>query len=740
MSGTMRFPRFPRLSFTRPLGFLVLACFAASALAQGVPRSDVADPRHAASAPAFLPLPRSLQLRSGAYEPEGAVALDLAGHAALEPLALWMAGLLSEASGQEVSLDREDAGRADIVLDLVSTEDMLARFTGAGLPRPAQVGEAYALRIEPEGVTVSASGEAGLAWGLVSLWQAVSSRPLGSEWPGMDVLDAPEFAWRGLMLDSSRHMQSVDYILGLLDAMALHKLNVFHWHLSDDQAWRLEIKAWPELARVGGYRVPAGQAPLDDIDPATGEPRRYGGYYTQEDVRRVVAYAAERQITVVPEIDVPGHATAAIAAYPWLGVDDHGIEDVPASWGIYHNVFNLEEKTFGLLEDVMDEIVALFPGEYIHLGGDEVVTEQWERSPRVRERMEELGIEELQGVQNLFVERLQAHLEPAGKRIIGWDEILESDLPPQAAVMSWRGVQGAIEAAAKGHQTVLSPAPTLYFDHVQNELPNAPPGRGGVITVRTVYDFDPLPAELTGNREFVLGVQANLWTEHIRTEERAAWMTWPRAVALAEVGWTAPELREWEGFSTRLESHLPRLSSLGITHAGDTQAVTGAAPALALDPLRREDRELELCQSAIELVLEDDAPLDGEREAFRVDILKPCWIWRDADLSGIGAVRARVGQLPFNFEIGEAINSAEILPPRSPEGEMTVRLDDCSGPLIAELPLAPAVNNPAATTLAPASLADVVAGRSQGDLCIQFTRPTLEPFWALDWIELVPAQ
>ncbi len=692
----------------------------------------------AAEGPALLPRPLSTELTGEHFELPGSLRLDPASNVSLEPAAAWLAGLLAQSAGVPVQVDTVSGAAPGIVLRRVSAARMLELFATAGLDAPRHPDAAYELVIGPRGVSVTGSHDAALIHGLVSLWQVVSGAHAPSaSWPGLRVLDAPEFGWRGLMLDSTRHMQSVDYILGLLDTMALHKLNVFHWHLSDDQGWRLEIKAWPALANTGGYRVPAGQAPAADIDPATGEPRLYGGYYTHEDVRRVVAHAAERGITVVPEIDVPGHATAAIAAYPWLGVEGHGVDAVGNRWGIYHNVFNLEERTFGLLEDVMDEIVELFPGPYIHLGGDEVVTDQWAGSPRVAERMDALGIDGLQQVQNLFVERLQDYLAPSGRSIIGWDEILESDLPPQAAVMSWRGVEGAIEAAAKGHKTVLSPAPTLYFDHVQNDLPDAPPGRGGVITVKTVYDFDPLPPELADNREFVLGVQANLWTEHIRTEERAAYMTWPRAVALAEVGWTSPDLGDWNGFATRLDRHLPRLAALGVPHADDVQSLTGQAPARDLPARRREDRELELCQAAIELVLEDDAPLDAEREAYRVDILKPCWIWRDAPLGSVASLRASVGQLPFNFEIGDAIDSAEILPPETPEGEMTVRLGACDGPLLAVLPLAPAVDNPAATVLPWASLGGDPP--ATGDLCIQFRRPSLDPFWVLDWIELAPA-
>ena len=415
-------------------------------------------------------------------------------------------------------------GKAGIKLELIEHPALAEMFLSTGLAVPDLLDEAYTLNADSRAIIIRAATPGGLLYGMSTFWQlATSSADNSGGIPQLEILDAPQFEWRGLMLDSARHMQSVEFIKTYIDWMSLHKLNVFHWHLTDDQAWRLEIKAYPKLTGVGGFRVPAGAAPAADIDPATGEPRLYGGYYTQDQVREIVAYAAGKNITIVPEIDVPGHATAAIAAYPELGVSGHGITEVPASWGIYNNVFNLEESTFEFLETVLDEVVQLFPGQFIHLGGDEVQVQQWEGSTRIQERMEELGIADLQSLQNYYVERLQSYLNQYERRIIGWDEILESELPGHAAVMSWRGIEGAINAAAKGHQTVLSPAPTLYLDHIQSPAADEPPGRGGVIATRDIYAFDPLPESLGDNRKFVLGLQGNVWTEHIRTEARVSY-------------------------------------------------------------------------------------------------------------------------------------------------------------------------------------------------------------------------
>jgi hexosaminidase len=694
-----------------------------------------------AADPGFSLIPVPLMSLSGeeAFLPGERVVVDLGENETMRESVTWLAGLISEQTGHELLVSGPGEAGGGIRLALAGEKAMLEKFKAAGLMPPGQVAEAYSLSVAPDGVTIHAAGEAGLFYGMVSLWQILSALPAESrEWPGLEILDAPEFAWRGLMLDSARHMQSVEFIKQHLDWMSLHKLNVFHWHLTDDQAWRLEIKAYPRLAEVGGFRVPAGAAPAADIDPATGKPRLYGGYYSQQQVREIVAHAARRHITVVPEIDVPGHATAAIAAYPELGVEGHGIDRVPASWGIYHNVFNLEESTFDLLEGVLSEIVELFPGPFIHLGGDEVETGQWKHSERVRERMAELGVKDFQSLQNYYVERLQKFLDPHQKRVIGWDEILQSDLPAHAAVMSWRGVEGAIQAAAKGHQTVLSPAPTLYLDHLQTAAADAPPGRGGIITVRDVYEFDPLPDSLASNRNLVLGLQGNLWTEHVRTEQRAAYMTWPRAAAIAELGWSAPQNREWNDFARRLPGGVIRMQALGIAAASDAHALyRQPLPVDASLDDRREDRQMELCGNAIVLALEDDAPIAGERESFLVDIQNPCWIWKGASLESLQAISAAVGQLPFNFEIGESIHSVVVTPPHSEHGEMIVRLGACDGPIVAEAPLAPAAANPAVTRLPPAVVNLPQDAGDTADLCFSFSRGGVEPIWVIDWVELV---
>jgi hexosaminidase len=600
--------------------------------------------------------------------------------------------------------------------------------------RPGASPESYQIVVSPQRVVVSAGDRRGLFYGAVTLWQlctANTAAPGAITLPAVRIVDAPRFRWRGLMLDSARHFQSPAFIMRYIDWMALHKLNVLGWHLTDDQGWRLEIRKYPRLTGVGAWRVPAGRAAARDIEPATGRARLYGGFYTQDDVRRIVAHAAARNVTIVPEIDMPGHASAAIVAYPQLGVTSQPPQAVPADWGVYPNLFNVEEYTFGFLEDVLAEVMELFPGQYIHVGGDEAVKDQWQASARVQARMHELGVPSEAALQGYFTHRLGEYLRAHGRRLVGWDEILEGGVPADATVMSWRGVQGAIAAAAAGHDAVLSPDPTLYLDSRQGRSPSEPPGRGQVETLADVYHFDPLPGSLSGEPQHVLGLQGNLWTEHVRTEERAAYMTWPRAAALAEVGWSPAARLDWPDFLQRLPAEFARLRLLGIHYSDDV-----FAPPRTVGPSERHmSQDLKTCTDKLVLSLEDDAPIEGERAVFLIDIMNPCWILPGVDLSHAATLTAAVGQVPFNFQIGKDIEAIKLKPPRTPAGELEVRLDTCEGEPIAVLPLAPAADNDAVTVLPAVPLS---SSGGPHDLCFTFTQRTLDPMWAIDWVQLVP--
>jgi hexosaminidase len=645
-----------------------------------------------------------------------------------------------------VPQDPESARIAAYFSRLVRASHGIALSVRAGRgPRPAEHAivfrldpaapggaEGYQLVVSAEGVSVSAREPRGLFYGAVTLWQLCSAQPLrgaGLTLPGMRITDAPRFRWRGLMLDSARHFQSPEFVMRYIDWMALHKLNVLGWHLTDDQGWRLEIKKYPRLTAVGAWRVPAGRAAQRDIDPATGHPRQYGGYYSQQDVRRIVAHAQARYVTVVPEIEMPGHATAAIVAYPRLGVPPDPPRAVPADWGVFANLFNVEESTFSFLEDVLDEVMRLFPGEYLHVGGDEAVKDQWKASARVQARMRELGVANEEALQGYFTHRMGEYLEAHGRRLIGWDEILEGGVPAGAAVMSWHGADGALAAAAGGHDAVLSPAPTLYLDFRQGGGPAEPPGRGQIVSLEDVYRFDPLPGRLAAASQHLLGVQANLWTEHVRTEGGAAYMTWPRAAALAEVGWSAPERLDWPRFLERLPAEFDRYRTLGIHYSDDV-----FTPAHTVGPYERHmSQDLKPCTDKLVLNLEDDAPLHAERAVFLIDIENPCWILPPADLSGAAALTVAVGQVPFNFQIGKDIGAIRLNPPRTPAGELEVRLDGCEGAPLAVLPLAPAADEDAVTVLPAAPLPHLTGTH---ELCLRFAQHGLDPLWAIDWLQL----
>jgi hexosaminidase len=423
--------------------------------------------------------------------------------------------------------------------------------------------EAYRLEVAPNQVTISASTAAGLFYGAVSLWQLLPAGIKDGRIPAQTIIDEPRFAWRGLMLDSSRHFQSPAFVRSMIDWMSWHKLNVLHWHLTDDQGWRLQIRRYPRLTTVGGWRIPAGI-------PGVPAEKPYGGFYTQDQVRDIVAFAATRHVQIVPEIDMPGHAQAAVAAYPALGTatgDRPPKLVVSSKWGVHTHLFNLEPNTFRFLENVLDEVLQLFPSRYIHVGGDEAVKDEWNASPGVQARARELGIANTEALQSYFTQEIGRHLAARGRRLVGWDEILQPGLPSDAVVMSWRGVDGARAAARIGNDTVLAPQPILYFDRRQSSLASEPTGRMEIVTVEDVYRFEPVDPLLSKDQQrHVLGLQGNLWSEHMPNEARVEWMALPRAAALAEVAWSSAP-RNWPDFISRLAAMQPRYRAFGVTSA-----------------------------------------------------------------------------------------------------------------------------------------------------------------------------
>ncbi|MRG45986.1 family 20 glycosylhydrolase [Chitinophaga sp. SYP-B3965] len=372
--------------------------------------------------------------------------------------------------------------------------------------------------------------------------------------PGVTIKDEPRFAYRGFMLDVGRHFFDVNYIRKLIQVMAFYKLNRLHWHLTEDQGWRIEIKKYPKLQSVASQRKETMEGPYRD-GKYDGKP--YGGYYTQEEVKQVVAYAAKFHITVIPEIEMPGHALAALAAYPQLGCTG-GPYEVATKWGVHKEVFCAgNDEVFTFLEDVLTEVIPLFPGQYIHIGGDECPKDRWKTCPKCQARMKALGLKDEHALQSYFIQRMEKFLNSKGKKIIGWDEILEGGLAPDATVMSWRGEAGGIEAAKQKHDVIMTPNTYLYLDYNQGNPATEPLAIGGYLPLEKVYSYEPYPAELTEEqKKYITGVQGNLWTEYIPTEKSVDYFAFPRAIAMAEIAWSPQNKKDYTRFMNSLPRHL----------------------------------------------------------------------------------------------------------------------------------------------------------------------------------------
>lgn len=429
--------------------------------------------------------------------------------------------------------------------------------------------EAYLLTVTQKGILIQGGTAQGVFYGIQSLLQLIQQQSTGVfpvEVPCVHIEDQPAFAYRGLMLDVGRHLFPVDFIKKYIDLLAQYKMNRFHWHLTEDQGWRIEIKQYPKLQEVAAYRDETLIGHYND-KPQRYDGKRYGGYYTQDEVKEVVQYAQERFVTIIPEIEMPGHAQAALAAYPELSCTGDDLQ-VKTEWGVSEEVYCPTEATFTFLENVLTEVMALFPSEYIHIGGDECPKTRWAESAFCQEliRKEKLGDEA--GLQSYFIQRIEKFLNKNGRQIIGWDEILEGGLAPNATVMSWRGEEGGIEAARQGHDVIMSPTSHCYLDYYQSQDPDEPLAIGGYLPLEKVYNYHPVPEELAAEAaKHILGVQGNLWTEYISTPKKAEYMAFPRGFALAEAGWTKKENKDFNSFIDRLEQHLKGLKKAGVNAA-----------------------------------------------------------------------------------------------------------------------------------------------------------------------------
>src|ERR1035437_1361226 len=526
-----------------------------------------------ATPPAIIPLPQKLELHDGVFQIQPGQSVS-GGRAGTETKILveptsegtgrYLAEQLRKSTGMGFRVSRDaDAAVAKGLIRLTSKD-----------ARPDMGEEGYTLSVTPEAVVIRAHGSAGMFYGVQTLLQLLPPQVASSPSAGgvraqircVEIRDQPRFKWRGLMLDVSRHFFTKQEVEQLLDGMARYKLNTFHWHLVDDQGWRIEIKKYPRLTELGAWRKGIGFGLDPKASTAYGPDGRYGGYYTQADIREVVAYARARHITVVPEIEMQGHSSAALMAYPQFSCTGGPFTtDLPG--GVFNGVYCAgNDDSFTFVQNVLAEVFELFPGKYVHIGGDEVPMTNWMLCAKCQARMRGEGLKKESELESYFIRRVEKFINSQHRNLIGWSEIREGGLAANAAVMDWVG--GAVEAASAGHDVVMSPLSDCYFDHYQSEDHSTEPyAIGGYLPLRQVYAFEPMPAKLgLEYRQHILGAQANVWTEYMPSLKHVEYMVFPRLCALAEIVWSPAPARNWDDFSHRLHIHYTRLDASGINY------------------------------------------------------------------------------------------------------------------------------------------------------------------------------
>lgn len=501
---------------------------------------------------AIIPLPQEVATQGSApflLKPSTPISYQ-EGDTEMEQTARFLASYIKEATGYEPKVVTGNANKG-IHLSIASD-----------IRNP----EGYRLLVSENGIEIAGASNAGIFYGVQTLRKSIPAMAEGMniELPAASINDYPRFPYRGMHLDVSRHFFPVDSVKKFIDILALHNMNRFHWHLTDDQGWRIEIKKYPELTQIGAQRketvIGRNSGKYD------GKPYGEGMFYTQDEIRDVIAYAQERFITIIPEIDLPGHQLAAITTYPDLGCTG-GPYEVWTQWGVSDDVICAgNEKAMTFLEDVLGEVIDLFPSEYIHVGGDEAGKSAWKKCPKCQALMKEKGMKNVDELQSYMIHRAEEFLNSKDRKLIGWDEILEGGLAPEATVMSWRGEDGGIKSARMGHDVVMTPGNYMYLDFYQADPKTQPYAIGGYTPIKKVYSYDPVPADSLTVEEcrHILGVQANTWTEYIQTPEHLEYMMFPRALAVAEIGWTPQELRTWEDFKPRMNAHISKLQGMGI--------------------------------------------------------------------------------------------------------------------------------------------------------------------------------
>ncbi|MET1055716.1 MAG: family 20 glycosylhydrolase [Pedobacter sp.] len=509
----------------------------------------------------LIPEPVSLTEQIGEFSLDNTVYLELkAKNKQLQQSLKWFSAKIQRATGIDVSKTK---GTKKITVVLNTEND-------------GEIGnEGYRLKVSPEQITLTANTAAGAFYGLQTIIQLLPSaiearqQKTAVSWtiPSVEVTDYPRFGWRGLMLDVSRHFFTKEEVKGFIDEMVKYKYNTFHWHLTDDQGWRIEIKSLPELTKKGAYSVKRTGRWGTFLPALANEEATYGGFYTQEDIKEVVKYAQDRYVTILPEIDVPGHSLAMISTYPSLSSTKKQYS-VNSGWRTDPQDDNSldpsNENVYKTLDKVFTEVAKLFPNPYIHIGGDEAYKGYWEKNPDCQKLMAKEGLKDVEELQSYFIKRLEKILESKGKKLIGWDEILQGGLAQSATVMSWRGMNGGIEAAKMNHPVVMTPWDYVYLDLYQGD-PLAEPDTYGLCRLSDSYNYEPVPAGI--DEKLILGGQGNLWTESVPTYRHMEYMVWPRSIALSEVYWSPKSKKNWPDFMSRLENEFTRLDAADINYS-----------------------------------------------------------------------------------------------------------------------------------------------------------------------------
>jgi hexosaminidase len=518
--------------------------------------------------PGIVPVPSMIKMLTGTYTiKDSSDLLFTAGNAELKKTAELFAEQLINAGGPVLKI-------LGVGKDYKSLPGIILVVKPVDKPS-----EGYELKITQRNIIITGESAAGVFYGIQSLLQLLppevfankaQSTEVRWEVPCLDIKDRPRYPYRGMHLDVSRHFFPKEFIKRYIDLIAMYKMNTFQWHLTDDNGWRIEIKKYPKLMSISAWRVDREELPWKKRPPQKpGEKATYGGYYTQDEVREIIAYAKERYVTIIPEIEMPAHCLGVLAAYPQLSCTGGPFTVAPGDYSPNLDIFCAgNDSTFRFIEDVLSEVIELFPSSYIHIGGDEAKKTRWQECPKCQARMKSEGLKNEKELQSWFIKKVEKFLQTKNKKLIGWDEILEGGLAPEATVMSWRGIDGGISAARQGHDVIMTPTSYCYFDFYQADTNFEPKAIGGFTTLKKVYSFEPIPAELTpAQSKHILGAQGNLWTEYIPTTKQAEYMAVPRMIALAEVVWSQKKDRNWKDFRYRMKDQFKRLDHMQVNYS-----------------------------------------------------------------------------------------------------------------------------------------------------------------------------